>query len=83
MLETSEDNHTSLLLFLTGCEQLPYGGFKEKIKVHFKADCSEGCGCYPTVSLCGMTLVLPMHIKNAFKKIIPDAIKASPGFGRL
>ena len=71
------------MCFLTGCERTPFGGYTEKIKVYFKHDCKASCKCYPTVSVCGMSLILPIHLGENLKTLMIEAIKLSPGFGRI
>ena len=73
-----------LFLFLTGCQQMPVGGIDKKIGIHFKNDCQENCTCFPIVSLCALTLTLPLHIKPAqIFEVLEEAVQSSVGFGRL
>ena len=78
-----------LMMFLTGSEVIPPLGAPSVVKVSFKHDCtksSEGleCACFPVVSTCSYTLVLPMHIKNddEMKDKFLLAITKDFGFGR-
>jgi len=82
VVEESVVKLKDLCRFMTGCERIPYGGFEDKIKVFFKNDCVADCRCYPTVSVCGLTIQLPIHSVSV-KEMMHGAIQASPGFGRI
>ena len=70
-----------LIHFLTGSESKPILGVTTEIFLEFLHDCEPSqmvtaCKCLPTVSTCGVTLRLPVHIKSddemlaAFKSAI-------------
>ena len=76
---------TDILRFLTGCERPPIGGLPDKFKIHFKHGCVESCKCSPVVSLCALTLTVPIHMNSIedIKTSFEIAVKGSNGFGRL
>ena len=77
-----------LIHFLTGSESKQILGVTTEIFLEFLHDCKPSqmgtaCKCLPTVSTCGVTLRLPVHINSddemlaAFK----SAIDSENGFG--
>ena len=76
---------SDVLIFMTGSNNIPAGGFSRKIDVRFRHGCKEGCHCKPIVSTCSLEITLPLYCSSEedMKLMMIEAIRNSHGFGRV
>ena len=70
--------------FLTGSETIPAFGVPTKIEVSFNHGCPKSCRCFPTVSTCSFSLIIPFHVKRDEEMVtmFEAALLGDVGFGR-
>ena len=70
--------------FLTSSETIPAFGVPAKIEVSFNHRCPKSCSCFPTVSTCSFSLIIPIHVKDDEEMVtmFETALLGDVGFGR-
>ena len=70
--------------FLTGSETIPAFGVPTKIEVSFNHGCPKSCRCFPTVSTCPFSLIIPIHVKDDEEMVtmFETALLGDVGFGQ-
>ena len=73
--------------FVSGTSSIPNLGLSGKLKVQFKYWCllsNRICKCKPTISVCALSLILPVHYSNkeAMKEARRHAAGMSQGFDK-
>ena len=84
--QTEEDvSLSSLLMFWTGADAVPPGGFDRPLTVAFFTREEGEERRLPSSSTCGLVLMLPrgMSDPDKFKEDIVFALKNTCGFGRI
>ena len=70
--------------FLTGSEIVPHL-FPERISINFKYGCEANFKYYSTVSICAVSIRIPVRINNDEKmnRTFIEALLLDMGFGRI
>ena len=69
---------------LTGSETIPAFGVPTKIEVLVNHGCPKSSRCFPTVSTCSFSLIVPIHVKDdeEMATMFETALLGDVGFGR-
>ena len=71
--------------FLTGSETIPtFGVPTKKIEVSFNHGFPKSCRCFPIVSTCSFSLIIPIRVKDDEEMVtmFETALLGDIGFGR-